>query len=127
MAIMLITHDLGVIAEMADDVVVMYLGRVVEEGPVDDIFHKPEASVHAGAAASRSPARATSRAASCRRSAARSRTRMTGRAGCLFHPRCPSFMPGTCDQFEPELIHVGDRQDAACFLYGGVPERWDDE
>ena len=42
MAIMLITHDLGVIAEMADDVVVMYLGRVVEEGPVDDIFHSPK-------------------------------------------------------------------------------------
>ena len=42
MAIMLITHDLGVIAEMADDVVVMYLGRVVEEGPVDDIFHAPK-------------------------------------------------------------------------------------
>ena len=42
MAIMLITHDLGVIAEMADEVVVMYLGRVVEEGPVDDIFHNPK-------------------------------------------------------------------------------------
>src|SRR5687768_5922672 len=42
MAIMLITHDLGVIAEMADDVVVMYLGRVVEEGPVDAIFHAPK-------------------------------------------------------------------------------------
>ena len=42
MAIMLITHDLGVIAEMADDVVVMYLGRVVEKGPVDDIFHNPK-------------------------------------------------------------------------------------
>ena len=42
MAIMLITHDLGVIAEMADDVVVMYLGRVVESGPVDDIFHDPK-------------------------------------------------------------------------------------
>jgi len=42
MAIMLITHDLGVIAEMADDVVVMYLGRVVEEGPVDQIFHSPQ-------------------------------------------------------------------------------------
>ncbi|OPZ75599.1 MAG: Oligopeptide transport ATP-binding protein OppD [Actinobacteria bacterium ADurb.Bin444] len=41
MAIMLITHNLGVVAEMADDVVVMYLGRVVEQGPVDDIFHKP--------------------------------------------------------------------------------------
>jgi peptide/nickel transport system ATP-binding protein len=41
-AIMLITHDLGVIAEMVDSVVVMYLGRVVEEGPVDDIFHNPK-------------------------------------------------------------------------------------
>ena len=42
MAIMLITHDLGVIAEMADYVVVMYLGRVVESAPVDDIFHNPQ-------------------------------------------------------------------------------------
>ena len=42
MGIMLITHDLGVIAEMADEVVVMYLGRVVEKGPVDDIFHNPK-------------------------------------------------------------------------------------
>src|SRR6266446_72244 len=41
MAIMLITHDLGVVAEMATDVVVMYLGRVVEQGPVDAIFHTP--------------------------------------------------------------------------------------
>src|SRR5437667_11341987 len=42
MAIMLITHNLGVVAEMADDVVVMYLGRVVEEGPVDEIFYAPK-------------------------------------------------------------------------------------
>ena len=42
MAIMLITHDLGVIAEMADDVAVMYLGRVVEQAPVDAIFHDPK-------------------------------------------------------------------------------------
>ena len=41
MAIMLITHDLGVIAEMASDVAVMYLGRVVEQAPVDEIFHAP--------------------------------------------------------------------------------------
>src|SRR6202166_5042498 len=42
MAIMLITHSLGVVAEMADDVVVMYLGRVVEQGPVDEIFYAPK-------------------------------------------------------------------------------------
>ena len=41
MAIMLITHDLGVIADMADEVVVMYAGRVVEKGSVDDIFYNP--------------------------------------------------------------------------------------
>ncbi len=42
MAIMFITHDLGVVAEVADDVVVMYLGLVVERGPVDTIFHDPK-------------------------------------------------------------------------------------
>src|SRR5207302_10608276 len=42
MAIMLITHDLGVVAEMATDVAVMYLGRVVEQAPVDAIFHDPK-------------------------------------------------------------------------------------
>ena len=51
MAIMLITHDLGVVAEMATDVVVMYLGRVVEQGPVDSIFHAPRHPVHARTAA----------------------------------------------------------------------------
>ncbi len=51
MAIMLITHNLGVVAEMADDVVVMYLGRVVEQGTVDDIFHDPKHPYTQGAAA----------------------------------------------------------------------------
>ena len=42
MSIIFITHDLGVIAQIADYVVVMYLGRIVETGPVDDIFHNPQ-------------------------------------------------------------------------------------
>ena len=50
-AIIFITHDLGVIAQMANYVVVMYLGRVMEEGPVDEIFHAPTTSLYQGAAA----------------------------------------------------------------------------
>ena len=116
MAIMLITHDLGVVAEMATDVVVMYLGRVVEQGPVDAIFHAP-----------RHPyTRALLR--SIPRMRARSRERLTPIAGsvphpydrppgCPFHPRCTEFMAGRCDRQAPALTSVGDRHAVSCFLY----------
>ena len=116
MAIMLITHDLGVIAEMATDVAVMYLGRVVEQAPVDEIFHAP-----------RHPyTRALLR--SIPRLRARTRERLTPiagavphpydrPAGCPFHPRCADFMPGTCDRREPGLRPVGDQHAVSCFLY----------
>ena len=60
-AIVLITHDLGVVAEVADEIAVMYAGKVVERGPRDTIFAEPAASLHLGAAAARSRA-STSRA-----------------------------------------------------------------
>jgi oligopeptide/dipeptide ABC transporter ATP-binding protein len=116
MAIMLITHDLGVVAEMATDVVVMYLGRVVEQGPVDAIFHAP-----------RHPyTRALLR--SIPRLRARARERLTPIAGavphpydrpsgCPFHPRCAEFMAGRCDRQAPALKTVGDRHAVSCFLY----------
>lgn len=116
MAVMLITHNLGVIAEMADEVVVMYLGRVVEEGSVDDIFHNPKHPY--------------TRALLQSMPSINSRTRVklptiTGSiphpynrpAGCPFYPRCPSFMRGRCDTAEPSLLPVGERQSASCFLY----------
>jgi peptide/nickel transport system ATP-binding protein len=117
MAIVLITHNLGVVAEMCDEVVVMYLGRVVERGPVDAIFHAPKhpytrmllrsiPSIHA-------PVRTKlpTIAGSIPHPFNRPR-------GCPFHPRCPDFMPGVCDQHEPELRAVDERQAASCFLYG---------
>jgi peptide/nickel transport system ATP-binding protein len=116
MAIVLITHNLGVVAEMCDAVVVMYLGRVVEEGPVDAIFHAP-----------RHPyTRALLR--SIPSIQAPPRTKLPTIAGsiphpynrppgCPFHPRCPDFMPGTCDGAEPALEPVADGQAASCFLY----------
>jgi oligopeptide/dipeptide ABC transporter ATP-binding protein len=116
MAIMLITHDLGVIAEMAAQVAVMYLGRVVEQAPVDAIFHAP-----------RHPyTRALLR--SIPRMRARSRERLAPIAGavphpydrptgCPFHPRCADFMAGRCDRQAPSLRPVGDQHAVSCFLY----------
>ncbi|MGH7307782.1 MAG: ABC transporter ATP-binding protein [Candidatus Rokuibacteriota bacterium] len=116
MAIMLITHDLGVVAEIATDVAVMYLGRVVEQGPVDAIFHAP-----------RHPyTRALLRSIPSIRSQSRERlTPIAGAVphpydrptGCPFHPRCTEFVAGTCDRREPSLKLVSDRHAVSCFLY----------
>jgi oligopeptide/dipeptide ABC transporter ATP-binding protein len=116
MAIMLITHDLGVVAEMATDVAVMYLGRVVEQATVDQIFHDPKHPY----------TRALLR--SIPRMRSRSRERLTPiegavphpydrPSGCPFHPRCPEFMAGRCDKEEPALRPVGDKHAVSCFLY----------
>jgi peptide/nickel transport system ATP-binding protein len=119
MAIMLITHDLGVIAEMADDVVVMYLGRVVEEGPVDDIFHAPKHPYTRALLRSIPTVQSTPR---------RQLPTISGSIphpynrppGCPFHTRCPDFMPGLCNVYEPALVQIGTRQKVACFLYPEV-------
>jgi peptide/nickel transport system ATP-binding protein len=118
MAIILITHNLGVVAEMCDEVVVMYLGRVVEEGPVDAIFHAPKhpytkallrsiPSIHAPVR-TKLPTIAGSIPHPYNRP-----------PGCPFHPRCPDAIPGTCDRAEPILAPVSDGQAVSCFLYPG--------
>jgi peptide/nickel transport system ATP-binding protein len=116
MAIMLITHDLGVVAEMATDVAVMYLGRVVEQAPVDEIFHAP-----------RHPyTRALLRSIPRIRSRARERLMPIAGAvphpydrpaGCPFHPRCTEAMAGRCDRHTPSLRPVADGHSVSCFLY----------
>jgi peptide/nickel transport system ATP-binding protein len=116
MAIMLITHNLGVIAEMADDVVVMYLGRVVEEGPVDDIFHLPKHPYTQALLRSIPSIESTPRVELPTISGSIPHP-YNRPSGCPFHPRCPDFMPGTCDKQEPSLLPVGERQQASCFLF----------
>ncbi len=116
MAIMLITHNLGVVAEMADEVVVMYLGRVVEKGPVDAIFYEPKHPYTRALLRSIPSVDAPARIklATVSGSIPHPYNRPTG---CPFHPRCPSFMPGVCDRHEPQLGPVGDRHDVSCFLF----------
>ncbi|MDR7520221.1 MAG: ABC transporter ATP-binding protein [Armatimonadota bacterium] len=116
-AIIYITHDLGVIAQMADWVLVMYLGLVMEQGRVADIFHAPKhpytqlllrsiPSVHAVPRA-----RLPTISGSIPHPFSRPR-------GCPFHPRCPHAMPGTCDHHHPPLRTVTEvGQQVSCFLY----------
>ena len=119
LAIILITHDMGVIAEMAHDVAVMYLGRAVETGPVRDIFAKPDHPY----------TRALLR--SIPTVLAKPRTRLptiagsiphpfNRPAGCAYHPRCAEIFSPHCETAEPPEIAEGNRQ-VRCFLHGGQP------
>jgi peptide/nickel transport system ATP-binding protein len=116
MAVIIITHDLGVIAETADDVAVMYLGSVVETADVDAIFHRPQHPY----------TRALLR--SIPTVGLQTRQRLDSIAGmvpdpfhrptgCTFHPRCPAFMDGVCDRRVPPTVSLGDGRDVSCLLY----------
>ncbi len=117
MAIMLITHDLGVVAEMADDVVVMYLGQVAERGDVESIFHDPK-HPYTQALLKSIPrlgvSRTMQRLDSIRGMVPDPYNRPTG---CMFGPRCDHFMPGRCDAINPPAIQLGDGREVHCLLY----------
>ena len=116
MAIILITHDLGVIAEMADHVSVMYLGEVVESAPVDDIFHNPQHPYTKALLKSIPKIRSDSseRLASISGTVPHPYDRPQG---CAFGPRCDFFMPGRCDASIPVLQEVRPVHQVSCFLY----------
>ncbi len=116
MSVIIITHDMGVIAEMADEVIVMYLGRVVEAGPVETIFHAPKHPYTQALLRSIPSIYAEPRAKLPTIAGAIPHPHNRP-AGCPFHPRCADFMPGLCDRHEPRLLPLGDGQSASCFLY----------
>lgn len=116
MAILFITHDLGVIAEMADEVAVMYLGRVVEQAPVRAIFNEPRHPYLQALLESipRIQPRTSQRLKAIEGGVPNP---LDVPAGCPFHPRCPDFMPGTCDMHMPGTAAVGPGHTVACHLY----------
>jgi peptide/nickel transport system ATP-binding protein len=121
MAIMLITHNLGVVAEMADDVVVMYLGRVVEMGSVDAIFHNPLHPYTKALLKSIPSIHSTPRMKLPTISGSIPHP-YNRPSGCPFHPRCESFIKGRCDTKAPSLIRVNEGQRASCFLFDARKE-----
>jgi peptide/nickel transport system ATP-binding protein len=109
-----ITHDMGVVRYLADRIAVMYLGRIQEVGPTDDVFKGPhhpytEALLSAVPSVDGEPNK---------------RIRLDGEipspanppSGCVFHPRCPRAIPGVCEVTEPPLLEVAPGHAMRCHI-----------
>ena len=120
MSVLFITHDLGVIAEVCEFVAVMYLGRIVEAGPVREIFHNPSHPY-------------TIRLIDSIPRLGQSQSRLSTIEGtvpiplnpapvCGFLDRCPEQIKGVCDQAVPALVAVKPQHTVRCFLHSGETE-----
>jgi oligopeptide/dipeptide ABC transporter ATP-binding protein len=119
MAIMFITHNLGVIAEMAKEIVVMYMGKQVERASTVDLFYEPK---HPYTKALLQSIPKVGRKVAGRLASIEGMVPDPFHlpTGCVFHPRCPSFMPGKCDKIAPTWKSlVGDHW-VSCLLYEEV-------
>lgn len=121
LSMMFITHDLGVIAEIADDVVVMYLGRVVEQGTVEQIFYAPQHPYTRALLASLPRMEQRRDWLATMRGAVPDPYHQP--PGCPFHPRCSEFRPGLCDRIEPRPVTLEDGREVRCLLHDDAIER----
>ena len=114
-AIMFITHDLGVIADLADDVIVMYLGQIVERAPVREIFRNPKHPYTEGLMNSL-PSLTLPKKQRLAAIEGSVPSPFAVPSGCRFAPRCPHVMD-ICRGASPRLREVGSEHQAACFLH----------
>ena len=118
MSIIFITHDLGVISQVADEVVVMYLGQVMERGKVREVIRNPQHPY------TQSLLRAIPRLDTL----GQRLTAIGGNlpsplarpTGCPFHTRCPEAIVGTCDQSLPAPTRISESHEASCFLLAPI-------
>ncbi|HEV7718793.1 MAG TPA: ABC transporter ATP-binding protein [Arsenicitalea sp.] len=121
MAVMFITHDLGVVAEIADDVAVMYLGKVVERGTVDEIFYAPKHPY------TRALLRSIPRLGLGSEGGLDAIEGMVPQpfarpAGCPFHTRCPERIAGVCDRVVPQRTQLPGGGEVRCLLHENNPD-----
>jgi peptide/nickel transport system ATP-binding protein len=113
--LVLITHNLGIVAETCDRVAVMYAGRIVEIGPVEQIFTAPKHPYTQGLLAST----ISLETSELHTIDGYPPDLVTPPPGCRFAPRCPAVMDH-CTELDPMLTAVGPFQQAACLLYPGA-------
>ena len=118
MAILYITHNLGVVAQMSEDVAVMYMGKVVEQADVDTIFHNPQ---HPYTRALLESIPRLGQKTRDRRRLASIRGMVPDPyalpRGCPFHPRCSQAIRGVCNRDEPPFVKVELGHTVRCVLY----------
>ncbi len=121
MAIMFITHNLGVVAQMTENVVVMYMGKVVEQATVDTIFHTP---LHPYTRALLQSIPRLGQKTRDRKRLASIRGMVPDPyalpKGCAFHPRCSDMLPGYCDEIEPTMVEVEPGHRVRCDVASGL-------
>ena len=118
LALLLITHDLGVVAEMVDHVVVMYAGEIVESGEVVPLYDDPKHPYTRGLLSS-IPSIATSKEMRLNVIRGSVPNPLFYPKGCRFEPRCPYAMP-VCRDRHPELVALAGRRQVRCYLFDEV-------
>jgi oligopeptide/dipeptide ABC transporter ATP-binding protein len=114
MAIVLITHDLAVVARMADDVAVMYAGEIIEKGSVDDVFYRSAHPYTLGLRAAM-PSSATAKTEGLRPIEGTPPDLFNPPIGCPYFARCPHAMR-TCERNHPPRFDVGPEHYSRCWL-----------
>ncbi len=112
-AILFVTHDLNIVADIADDVLVMYCGQIVEKGPVVDIYESPKHPYTKGLLATMPSLDMKAEILPTIPGSVPNISRRP--SGCYFHPRCSAAME-KCATIAPEVLKVGN-QSVRCFLY----------
>ena len=118
MALMLITHDLGVVAETCNEVVVMYLGEVVEQASVDQLFYEP-LHPYTQALLKSLPKLGHGRGQRLNPIRGTVPDPFNRPKGCPFHDRCDQRIVGLCDVVHPKLTQLADGRTVRCLLYEG--------
>jgi peptide/nickel transport system ATP-binding protein len=118
MSVMLITHDLGVIAETCEDVLVMYLGEVVENASVKSLFADPK-HPYTSALLRSIPRLGHGKNWEVEPIEGMVPDPYNRPEGCPFHPRCTAFMPDLCDRVHPLMTTLADGRKVRCHLYSG--------
>jgi peptide/nickel transport system ATP-binding protein len=116
-SILYISHNLGVVANIADEVIVMYLGRIVEYAPVEDLFNSPKHPYTIALLNSIPKIDKDYKNQKLEDIKGSIPDPYNHPKGCKFHPRCPKFMSGVCDVMEPVLTNISYNHKVSCHLF----------